>query len=776
MNEIDFLDKALEILLKSEERYSFEIKSLKDRKQRALANKYRLGVIGVTSCGKSTMINAFLGESLLPVAAKPSSSQLVSCFHDDKRFANVFFEDGRCDTIEDSTLTYAAISQYADEQCNTHNKEKVRQIEIASPKFEFPKEIILVDSPGLDAYGFENHEHLTMDSLLPTVDFCIFVTTCKPNSDAKMGSMLNSAAEYEKPIIIVQNMRDSVQPSPDGRKTADQVALECKHRLEKVVARSEIKDKSSVSVVQISAIKALEAREQGLHGQSLEQSNYKLLVDTIVQVFNQIKPRVEQNRLSALKKEIDRIQKEAAEDGKGSDLPLSPFEFNGAIEDLVALQDNFEKLLLKKCDNLDEEKENLQELNQYDLDQIKGKCKKIENFFVERTKYIRTEVGKICEKLNIPSRDMFVANVFMERNLSVQTRFIEGHWVTTKQWKHSIGSFFNSNSHWGQEWVEAEQVIDEEKTLEAAIRFIDSTSSSVSHAFNNWKRSFEKVIGQIALEIENKRNAYNDRINQALDKTTYADIAKRLKELSSIIRCNPEESSKVRCSESNLSETLTERIIIPRTVFNVYQLSLNIKKHIQQKAISLVTNCQHKNVIIGWDEMSESWFASRCFADTISTSDIHIGYNTFRNVSIIHNATPSQKQLQESNIFIMLNAIQIGAAKIQLSKAKILESAKNADHVFIVIQDLAEVINGNALEEVLSELRDYSSRLFANSLILVNHENPIYILAAIQAQKVGCKSLADEVETLGRLQNSFPYLVRGNVSNYIKTILNTLGK
>jgi len=773
MDEISIIDKIVEILSKSEsvfERYSSEIDSLKERKLRAEKNKYRLGVIGVTSCGKSTMINAFLGESLLPVAAKPSSSQLVSCFYDSKRYANVYFEEGKYKSLKDSFLSLDAISRYADEQGNPDNKEMVRQIEIASPKFEFPKEIILIDSPGLDAYGFENHEHLTMDSLLPTVDFCIFVTTCKPSSDAKMGSMLNSAAEYEKPIIIVQNMLDSVRPSPDGEKTAAQVALECKQRLEKVVTRSEIKDKSSVSIVQISAMNALAAREQGGQGQKLKQSNYKLLVDTIVQVFNQIKPRVEQNRLSVLKKEIDRIQKEAAEDGKGSDIPLPPFEFDGTIENIVALQDHFKNLLSKKCDGLKKEKDNY-----YNLSQIRYKREEIANLFGERTKYIRTEIEKVCKKLNISARDLYDdLYTFPKRDLVVQMKKV-GHWETTRPIKHFFATIFNPDSHKGQEWVESEQVIDEEKTRESVKQFIDETISHVEHLSNIWDRKFEKTKGLIEKEIDYRRNAYNARREQALDKATYTDVAKKLKELSSTIRCNPEKSTKIRHSESNLSETVTERIVIPQTVFNVYILSLNIKKRIQQTAISLVSNNQHKNVIIGWDEMSETWFASRCFADTISTSDIHAGYNTFRNVSIIHNAVPSPEQLQESNVFIMLNAIQIGAAKNQL-KDIIFELAKNTGPLFVVIQDLAEVINGNALEEVLGEVRDYCKRSFANSLILVNHENPVYLVAAIQAQKVGCKFLADEVETLNRLQQSFPYLMKGNVSNHIKTILNTLGK
>ena len=97
MTESSVIDKVLVVLSKNaatEHRYSAEIDSLKERRRRSKENKYRLGVIGVTSSGKSTMINALLGEKLLPVAVKPSSSQLVSCCKNKQRSARIYFEDG----------------------------------------------------------------------------------------------------------------------------------------------------------------------------------------------------------------------------------------------------------------------------------------------------------------------------------------------------------------------------------------------------------------------------------------------------------------------------------------------------------------------------------------------------------------------------------------------------------------------------------------------------------------------------------------------------------
>lgn len=220
MNVLEIITKVVNILgrnAKSRDRYASELDNFQNRKIQANSNTYRLGVIGVTSSGKSTMINSLLGEFLLPAAARPSSSQLVSCFHSRVRSARIFFQDGTSKVFSGSSLNQKLLEKYGDEGLNAKNKESVKQIELSTPAFPFNDNIILIDSPGLDAYGYDGHEQLTMNSLLPTIDFCIFVTTCKTNSDDKMLSVLNTIAEYEKPVIIVQNMIDSLKPSLDGK-------------------------------------------------------------------------------------------------------------------------------------------------------------------------------------------------------------------------------------------------------------------------------------------------------------------------------------------------------------------------------------------------------------------------------------------------------------------------------------------------------------------------------------------------------------------------------
>jgi len=218
----EFIDSALVIFNKRQStfnRYAYEVDWLQQRKVKWSTNKIRIGVIGVTSSGKSTLINAILGDQLLSMAVKPSSSQLVSCSKGDKPKAIISFKNSREIILEGKQLNLENIKKYSDENENRNNKENVADIQLITPHFDLGYDVVLIDSAGLDAYKLESHEKLSLEVLLPTIDMCIFVTTLTPSSDEKTKTVLNAIAKHKCPLVIVQNMLDSVEESADGKKT-----------------------------------------------------------------------------------------------------------------------------------------------------------------------------------------------------------------------------------------------------------------------------------------------------------------------------------------------------------------------------------------------------------------------------------------------------------------------------------------------------------------------------------------------------------------------------
>lgn len=159
-------------------------------------DKIRVGVIGVTSSGKSTVINSILGADILSSAVTPSTGQLVSCTFGKTLEAIVYFENGKQKVFSGASLHPDNLKRYTDETYNLKNKEKVVKIELTSPHFALDKDVMLVDSPGLDAYGLESHEKLTLESLVPTIDACVYVVTMKASSDQKTKEVLDVINRY----------------------------------------------------------------------------------------------------------------------------------------------------------------------------------------------------------------------------------------------------------------------------------------------------------------------------------------------------------------------------------------------------------------------------------------------------------------------------------------------------------------------------------------------------------------------------------------------------
>lgn len=253
MKSVVALEEFQKIIQQDQANISFcesELNWIENRKADWSSDRIRVGVIGVTSSGKSTLINAILGTDILSSAIAPSSGQLVCCSYGEKPEIIIHFEDGTEQKLSGQKFSRDILQQYSDERYNPKNEKGVLSIELTSPLFDFGKDVLLVDSPGLDAFGLESHERLTLESLVPTIDACIYVTTMKTNSDRKTLEILNTVAKYHCPIIIVQNMLDSVRPSPSGDKTSEQVAADHQKRVKRIVDNSNIADKDSVQIIQ----------------------------------------------------------------------------------------------------------------------------------------------------------------------------------------------------------------------------------------------------------------------------------------------------------------------------------------------------------------------------------------------------------------------------------------------------------------------------------------------------------------------------------------------
>ena len=153
-----------------------DVDCLKTRIKEVEDGRYVLAVVGEVSAGKSTLINALLGERVLPTGVLQTSSAIVEICKSEKRYVEVHYANGRSQTVYDDPSTpdldeaaeylrqlgavkdeYQSSQEYEKGQSSTDIPVKIT---LGFPlKYAFDG-LRLVDSPGVNAIGgFQDATH-----------------------------------------------------------------------------------------------------------------------------------------------------------------------------------------------------------------------------------------------------------------------------------------------------------------------------------------------------------------------------------------------------------------------------------------------------------------------------------------------------------------------------------------------------------------------------------------------------------------------------------------
>ena len=794
-NAIDIYKEAIRILstnLQIKSAYSKDIEIFNDRIKGANHNIYRIGVIGVTSSGKSTMINSFLGENILPSRIKPSSCQLVICHKGSKRSATIYHNNRPAEKIYGKNLTYDVLSKYADETYNSKNKENVKEIEITSPSFPFNDDIILIDSPGLDAFGFEGHEKLTMSTLLPTIDLCLLVTTCKSNSDEKTKDMLDAIASTHTatvPVIIVQNMMDSIQQSPDGTKSRNDVALDHRRRIERIIEKSGLPNKSAVKIVQYSAKNAVEGRINNEKGK-IAESNYEKLTQTINDTINQLRPHIEGFRLKSAKKEIEEIAEQAKQHGGNTADSIVNQEFrhkdvktkfenktNKTKADIsnILSQINNANNYIDSIETNNYNQTNLEKEFENHINIVKNIVKDCENKLIDVINYTTEFIANIGESVNIARRDL---------NFDIQVSSIQVPSVqkTKEKRREKKSGIINWVRRWwpfsdddaGYE-VYFVDVVDKKQTKKNLSQYVKNNTLVFKGCVDKLNQKIDAARIKIFTEVDKQFEAYNQKRKLLLERQQYTTIAKQLSELSENIIIKQQDIIGKGIAHTDRPEEKMYQYETPKDVYAIYSIAEKLRSSIHLNTIRCILGNNTGNYIVGWDRLSETACLNSYFGIKKSEDEIHDGINIINDeITICHNINCNtlNRLPNNVNLFLLTNGTQIGAAEKQILPFGNIASKFNS--VYFVIQDFQEIINAQDKDvaETIRELNYFSKKYFSdsNKEILLLHENPIYNMVVATIQSNNIEQQTDEVGIWNDL-SKFSYLRNENTDEIIKQII-----
>lgn len=216
---------------------------------------WRVGLVGITSSGKTSLVNALLGREILRTRVLPNSNIPVVVRVGREAKATVVFQDHRRRASEftDPDLP-RQLEGFTNEQMNPGNQKGIAEVWLESPMFLLGNKVRLIDLPGLDAN--EAHEILTMDVRLKDLDVVLYLTTVEVEADQTHREYLERLKKSGKQVILIQNKIDGIRPHAYGDEDVAQTAQKLRKRLSGIAVRVFGED-SIPPIIQVSAIEGL---------------------------------------------------------------------------------------------------------------------------------------------------------------------------------------------------------------------------------------------------------------------------------------------------------------------------------------------------------------------------------------------------------------------------------------------------------------------------------------------------------------------------------------
>lgn len=754
---------------------------IKSRRQDWERDRIRVGVIGVTSSGKSTLVNAILGRQLLSSAVAPSSGQLVCCSHGKEEAATVRFLNGQTKKLSGKGLE-EELCQYSDERSNPKNSKGVLNIELSTPAFDLGKDVLLIDSPGLDAYGLEAHEKLTLESLVPTVDACIYVTTTKQNSDRKTKNVLDIVAKYRCPIIIVQNMLDAVMASPSGDKSREQVAQEHKLRVQRIIDRSDIEDKKSVKIIQMSAKFAVPWRchlvERGANEkQRYLESRYPQFRDSVRSILAHQRPRIERQRLRTIYERTANLQKTAQSkisvpaQRLESVFPLA--DFRGQFRDSAkAVTERSEQAFARYVTACDAIRKALPGNDApadgsssapnaavfwaatllSSLSAAKNQrwsleiCVKKTNEAVDALGHDLEGVISDCNALineaagtvNIPSRDLLRSvSIPAQRDIHVEKKVVhEYERVESSGLFSGVARFFGGlfGKNWGYEYQPVEKTVnDADATKEKILHQLATVGTRYEKTMRDWfANSFEPAVHTVLQSIDELEDTYNRQKQAVVEADRLRRMCEKLAQLLGRLEQGLAEYAGSDRAEGPLptdAPLYHEKQQIDaagyiRPLMELSRYAVRAQHRQFFRAFMEKIGClEHTPVIIGWDDISRDallWQSGITDALCLSPEG---------ELEMLPGTGPFC-------LFVLVNTTQFGEAMKQIDALHLQKQLRAADRVIWVVQDLQELLNSGNAGDGLTEMRRLGTyaHIPCESFFYVCHENPLYAWAFLEVQ------------------------------------------
>lgn len=355
--------------------------SLKHIKNRVQDDEFKLGVVGEFSTGKSTFINAIIGQDILSHSIEETTAT-VTYIHNvpenDKRKGTCLINYRSGKTVNISSLS--ELGNYTTAQSQNHVAEKIASVEVFVHFLNVTHPITIIDTPGLNGIA-DNHREITINEI-QKAHACIYLLPLRGVSQSDI-DFLKTFCQYQSNFIFIQNFRDALKQ--EEGETPEQKIAEIKKILNEKMSDKDISIKYPEPIC-ISALMALVSKDTTIP--SLYEGDETLSSDDRKKLF-------QQSHFS----EFEKCLTDLIESGKYKRIVLSSAQ--NALDKIVSyLIDLVNTDVSEMTELLKQDSKNIQ--NQMASEQIKkmrnsmpGNERKLENFVLAR----KTDCIKLCKDM-----------------------------------------------------------------------------------------------------------------------------------------------------------------------------------------------------------------------------------------------------------------------------------------------------------------------------------------------------------------------------------------
>lgn len=173
---------------------------------------FRLAVLGQFKRGKSSLLNALLGEPILPVGVLPLTAIPTVLRHGPERRVRVTRFDGWSeDHAGDAEVLGKVLARYVTERENPGNRLGITQVEVEHPSALLAKGVEIIDTPGIGSTFLHNTR--TARAVLPVCDGALFVLSPDPPITEVELQFLRAVKDAAARVIVVLTKADRLSPS-----------------------------------------------------------------------------------------------------------------------------------------------------------------------------------------------------------------------------------------------------------------------------------------------------------------------------------------------------------------------------------------------------------------------------------------------------------------------------------------------------------------------------------------------------------------------------------